>query len=77
MMFYIPGKTAAGTRINTPVAAEDIFPTILEMAGITDPKTVQTTDGQSLVRLVTDGSQYVAKAAAEGKITNQMEALRP
>lgn len=74
MMFYIPGKTAAGTRINTPVAAEDIFPTILEMAGITDPKTVQTTDGQSLVRLVTDGSQYVAKAAAEGKITNQMEA---
>ena len=47
------GKSANGTRVATPVMAEDIFPTLLEVAGIEDYKTVQTVDGQSFVGLVT------------------------
>ena len=47
------GKSANGTRVTTPVMAEDIFPTLLEVAGIEDYKTVQTVDGQSFVELVT------------------------
>ncbi len=76
MMVYIPGKTAAGTRINTPVNPQDLFPTILELAGVKDYKTVQEVDGQSLVKLITDGSQYVAAATKRGEITNQKEANR-
>ncbi len=74
MMVYWPGKTAAGTRLNTPVIAEDLFPTIIEMAGIKDYQTVQQLDGKSLVRLITDGSQLAKKAMDEGKIKNQKEA---
>lgn len=74
MMVYWPGKTAAGTRLNTPVIAEDIYPTILEMAGIDNYSTVQQLDGKSLVKLITDGSQLVKEAQKAGKIRNQKEA---
>ncbi len=74
MMVAWPGKVAPDTRINTPVVVEDFFPSFCELAGINNPETVQTRDGQSFVKLVTDGSQYVAKAAKEGKIKNQKEA---
>lgn len=70
------GKIAPATRINTPVSNEDIFPTLLEMAGVTEYKTSQTRDGESIVRLLTDGSQYVAEAQKRGQITNQKEANR-
>ena len=74
MLFCWPGKVSAGTRINTPVSAEDVFPTILEMAGVKKYETVQERDGQSLVKLIQKGSRYVAKAQKSGKITNQREA---
>ncbi len=74
MMVYMPGQTAAGTRINTPVMPEDFYPTICEMAGIKDPKTVQELDGISMVNLFTAGSQMAKKAMDEGKIKNQKEA---
>lgn len=74
MMVYWPGKTAAGMRINTPVTTPDFYPSICEMAGITNPKTVQELDGQSFVKLITDGSQMVKKAVDAGKIKNQKEA---
>lgn len=74
MMVYIPGQTAAGTRINTPVMPEDLFPTILALAGVDDYQTIQETDGVNLVPLWTKGSQYVAEAMSQGKITNQQEA---
>ena len=74
MMVYMPGQTAAGTRINTPVMPEDFYPTICEMAGIKNPKTVQELDGISMVNLFTAGSQMAKKAMDEGKIKNQKEA---
>lgn len=74
MVVYWKGKVAAGTRLNTPVVAEDLYPTILEMAGIKEYQTVQEIDGQSIVRLLTDGSAAVRKAMDQGQITNQKEA---
>lgn len=74
MMVYWPGKTAANTRITTPVIAEDLYPTILEMAGLKDYDTIQDIDGISLVKLITEGSQEVAKAIASGKIKSQKDA---
>lgn len=44
---------AHGTKIKSPVMAEDIYPTILDLAGIDNYKTVQKIDGKSLVGLLT------------------------
>ena len=74
MIVYWKGKVAAGTRLNTPVVAEDMYPTILEMAGIDEYQTVQDLDGQSIVRLLTDGSMTVRNAMDKGMITDQKEA---
>ena len=74
MIVYWKGKIAAGTRLNTPVVMEDIYPTILEMAGINNYKTVQALDGKSIVNLLTKGSEAVRKAMDKGLITNQKEA---
>ncbi len=74
LAFYWKGHITPATRINTPVIAEDLFPTILEIAGAQNQKYVQQTDGQSLVRLITDGSKIVAEAAKKGEITTQKEA---
>lgn len=74
LMFYWPGRTAAGVRINTPVAPEDFYPTILEMAGVKNPQPVQPLDGESMVRLITDGSQLAAEAMRRGEIASQKEA---
>lgn len=73
MMCYIPGKTAAGARINTPVVPEDFYPTILELAGIENYETVQELDGKSFVDLITKGSQMVADAKKRGELTTQKE----
>lgn len=74
MVVYWKGKVAAGTRINTPVVAEDLYPTVLEMAGVENYQSVQQIDGQSIVRLLTDGSAAVRKAMDEGVITSQQQA---
>ncbi len=44
---------AHGSKINTPIVVEDLFPTILELADIDSYNTVQTVDGQSLVDMLT------------------------
>lgn len=75
MMVFWPKKIAGGTRLNTPVFAEDIYPTILEMAGIRNYETPHTVDGKSLVRLLTDGSQVVRKAMDNGEIRTLPEAF--
>lgn len=74
LMFYWPDRTAAGVRINTPVMPEDFYPTILEMAGVKEYRTVQELDGQSMVKLLTDGSQLVAEAVRRGEIADQKAA---
>ena len=76
MMVYWPGKTAPGTRVNTPVCPEDLFPTLLEMGGVKHWSTAQPVDGKSLVPLITKGSRLAARAARKGLITNQKEACR-
>ncbi len=76
LMFSWPGKIAPGTRINTPVINEDFFPSILEIAGVSDYHTEQTLDGQSLVKLITKGSEAVAEATRKGEITDRRQANR-
>lgn len=76
LAFRWPGHIAAGTRVNTPVIAEDLFPTLLDIAGVNNPEVVQPIDGKSLVKLVTKGSQIAAKAVAKGEIKSQAEANR-
>lgn len=66
-----PGHIAPSTRINTPVESQDIFPTILEMAGIEKYTTLQPIDGKSIVRLLTKGSKYVYNQ----KFNNQKESF--
>jgi arylsulfatase A-like enzyme len=74
LMFYWPGKSAAGTRVNTPVVPEDFYPTILSMAGIQEYHTGQTLDGKNLCDLIVKGSQLARKAMDDGTITNQKQA---
>ena len=52
MLVKWPGVTKAGSTCSAPLIIEDFFPTILEMAGNPNPKTVQTIDGQSFVPLL-------------------------
>lgn len=53
MIVKIPGKTKAGSRVDTPVSCEDFFPSILDIAGVKNYRTVQSLDGQSWYPLVT------------------------
>ncbi|WP_198405714.1 sulfatase [Chitinophaga caeni] len=52
MIVAWPGQVAAGTVTHQPVIIEDFFPTILEMAGITGYKTLQTVDGISFMPIL-------------------------
>jgi arylsulfatase A-like enzyme len=74
LMVKWKGKVAPATRVNTPVICEDLFPTILQMAGVKNYDVVQSVDGQSLVNLVTKGSKLAAKAAKRGEISDQKSA---
>lgn len=56
MMVYWPGVTEAGTINANRVMIEDFFPSIIEMAGIEDYKTVQTVDGHSFVDIIKNPS---------------------
>lgn len=47
MLVKWPGKTKANSVTNDFVIIEDFFPTIIELAGIENYKTVQKVDGQS------------------------------
>ncbi len=52
MIVKWPGKVKPGTRCSDYLLIEDFYPTILEMAGITEYKTVQTVDGKSFVPML-------------------------
>ena len=54
MMVYWPGVTEGGTTCSNRVMIEDFYPSIIEMAGVTDYQTVQTVDGVSFVDLIKD-----------------------
>ncbi|MFI3280667.1 MAG: sulfatase [Rikenellaceae bacterium] len=48
MIAYVPGMTAPNSKNDSPIAIEDFFPTILELAGATG-ETVQELDSKSFV----------------------------
>lgn len=48
LIIKYPGKTPAGSVSHYPFIVEDLFPSILEMAGIRDYETVQLVDGRSV-----------------------------
>ena len=52
LIVYWPGVTDGGTRCDSYVAAEDLFPTILAMAGIRPAGAPQKIDGKSFVPLL-------------------------
>jgi arylsulfatase A-like enzyme len=52
MIVRWPGVARPGTTCATPVIAEDVFPAVLEMAGVRSPETVQPIDGESFVPLL-------------------------
>ena len=56
MIVYWPGITKPNTTNNQYLIIEDFFPTILQMAGIKDYKTVQSIDGKSFVPYLIDNS---------------------
>ena len=74
LMVKWKGKVAPATRVNTPVICEDLFPTILQMAGVKNYDVVQEVDGKSLVNLVTKGSKLAAKATKRGDVADQKAA---
>lgn len=52
MLVKWPGITKENTTSDDFVIIEDFFPTILELAGITDAKTVQKIDGKSFTNIL-------------------------
>jgi len=57
-----PGVTPAGAVSDEPVSSIDLYPTILEMAGLSgDPKHNATVDGHSLVPLLKDPRARLAR----------------
>ena len=52
-----PGKVEPNSSASTPIVIEDLFPTLLEMAKVTEYETIQTVDGWSLVGLFQDRNQ--------------------
>lgn len=57
MIVYWPGVTTPSSTTSQYVIIEDFFPTILEMAQVSDYKTAQTIDGRSFVPLLTGDSR--------------------
>ena len=54
MLVKWPGITQANSSTETPVIIEDFYPTILKMAGIEKPSTIQTVDGVDLSGVLSD-----------------------
>lgn len=49
MIVRWPGVVKPGTVTDAPVIIEDFFPTLLEIAGVTNPQAIQQIDGKSFV----------------------------
>ena len=52
MLVKWPGITKSGSTTDDYLIIEDFYPTILEMAGISDSNTVQTVDGKSFTSIL-------------------------
>ncbi len=49
-----PGVAKPNTHSSTPIIVDDLFPTVMEMAGISGYKTIQQIDGKSIVPVLKD-----------------------
>jgi len=56
-----PGKVKPGSRSETPIVTTDVFPTLLEVAGL-KPKPGVPEDGESLIPLITGKSELKRKS---------------
>ncbi|MCU0458218.1 MAG: sulfatase-like hydrolase/transferase [Bacteroidales bacterium] len=65
-IIYYPGKIPAGTKVNTPVSVLNIFPTILDYAGLTNIPS----DGYSLRPVIEGGESRYDFAVSEWTWTN-------
>ena len=63
MIVSWPGVTTTASETYSPVMIEDFYPTILEMAGVTDYETVQTIDGRSFADVIRHPEQMDADRA--------------
>ncbi|MEQ6121225.1 sulfatase [Reichenbachiella sp. MALMAid0571] len=61
MIFSLPGKIPKGSTIDVPVTSPDIFPTILEAAGV-DHKKYKQVEGESLWPLLTQKQAEIDRA---------------
>ena len=52
MIVKWPGKVATNVSTSNPVIIEDFFPTVLEMAGVDQLKTIQKVDGLSFINVL-------------------------
>lgn len=52
MLVKWPGVAAKNSQSAEPVMVDDLFPTVMEMAGLSDYRTIQQTDGKSIVPLL-------------------------
>lgn len=73
MMVEWPAVTDGGTHCTEPVAIQDWFPTLLEMAGAGKAKTVQRLDGQSLVPLLRGAASIQRKRPLVWHFPNMWE----
>jgi arylsulfatase A-like enzyme len=60
MLAYWPGVTLQNDQEETPVIIEDFYPSLLEIAGVVQPETIQKIDGKSFVPLLR-GENYTLK----------------
>lgn len=59
MLARLPNAQGKGLRVDAPVIIEDIFPTVLELAGIKKAKTKQVVDGRSFTPLFSNQASEV------------------
>lgn len=52
MLIKWPGVTKPGSILSAPIIVEDLFPTLLEMAGVRSYKTLQKIDGRTIVPIL-------------------------
>lgn len=70
-----PGRVPAGQVIDTPVIGLDLFPTVLELAGLPPPDD-RVLDGESLVSLLTGGAPPASPREICFFMINDLQAIR-
>ncbi len=67
-----PGRIRAGSVVPFPASAVDLFPTFLDVAGVTAPP-ARGMEGKSLLPALTEGRQTRQRAYSEAKLPKDME----